>query len=156
MGRQLTSKSRIQVYFLLLWNMFYKIAAFYEKNLEFSRLFIFLILQQNEQVNALINNVPIPLLTFVTIFGPLNYYCVSIESWPSDDRMVNRPARFRQRTLFWLSWFKGSSTYRSKTCWFLRIAVRRTSFLISLWKKQTVMQDKSWLDQQQGSISGQT
>ena len=68
-------KSRIQVHFLLLWNMFYKIAEFYEKNLEFSRLFIFLILRQNEQVNTLINNVPIPLLTFVTIFGPLNYYC---------------------------------------------------------------------------------
>ena len=49
-------KSRIQVYFLLLWNMFYKIAAFYEKNLEFSRLFIFLILRQNEQANTLINN----------------------------------------------------------------------------------------------------
>ena len=29
-------------------------------------------------------------------------------------------------------------------------------FLISLWKKQTVMQDKTWLYQQQGSISGQT
>ena len=43
-------------------------------------------------------------------------------------RMVKRPARFRHQTLFRLSWFKGSSTYRSKTCWFLRMAVRRTSF----------------------------
>ena len=42
--------------------------------------------------------------------------------------MVKRPARFWHRTLFRLSWFKGFSTYRSKTCWFLRMAVRRTSF----------------------------
>ena len=34
----------------------------------------FLILRQNKQVNTLINNVPIRPLTFVKIFGPLNYF----------------------------------------------------------------------------------
>lgn len=82
-------KSRIHMYlYPLFWNKLYKIAAFYDKNLN--------ILRQNKQENKLVNNMPISLLTHVKIFGSSNYYSVSIGLWSispinGDARSVGSP-----------------------------------------------------------------